>query len=387
VFTVGDTISLSVEAFDILSKPVKLSGVSLKALTKKGSSSSIFYGLFDKSNSVDLTAVVKTPGQYTLTLEVAVEGKEVKVLTGTKIISVVQEINVGNVRAGITDEKVLDLDRLEIVSSQNDLIDMKMKGKGPNFDVFHVAFETSPTGLKAEQRFLKLSHTSSEVHAIFQAEADGIHQHVSIALGTEAETFAYTNGTYVVSILIGDVRAVKAIEWVLGNIELSFPTRPVKTHSLYTKSLLHTSDTTLTALPEISHKMRPPAPRASAFMSTLFTGLALFPLVLFVVFIFYLKPNLDRLKSLSSILFVGCIAGAILLYSGYWLGLSNFSFYQTIKYICFLAPATIIIGSCALSSIVQEGNDDEKGAGNIFTFMKWRLTKLTNSISEHEKTE
>lgn len=364
---------------------MKLSGISLKSLTKKGISSNIFYGVFDESQSVDLTTVIKTPGQYTLTLEVAVEGKEVKVLTDTKVISVVQEITVGNVKAGITDEKVLELDRLEIVATQNDLIDMKMKGKASNFDVFHVVFETSPTGIKAEQRFLKLSHTSSEVHAIFQAESDGLHQHVAITLGTEAETFAYTNGTYVVSILIGDVRAVQAVEWVLGNIELSFPTRPVKIHSLYTKSLLHTSDTTLTALPEISHKMRPPAPRASAFMSTLFTGLALFPLVLFVVFIFSLKPNLNRLKSPSSFLFVGCIAGAILLYSGYWFGLPSFSFYQTIKYICFLAPTTIIIGSCALSSVVQEGNNDEEGIDNRKRLPNALAPK--DATSEHEKAE
>jgi hypothetical protein len=215
--------------------------------------------------------------------------------------------------------------------------------------------------------FVKFTHVESGTDSYFVGASDGAISDglgskfkVAVALGQELETFSQLSGEYTISILVADVAYAAPIEWVVGSATIAFPPKVVKDHPLYAKSLLHASDVTLSALPEIVHQMRPPAKRASIFMSTTFTALTLAPLAILIVFILSLKPNLNRLQSLSSMLFLGAIAAVLLLYASYWLSLKGFSFYETIKYICILTPVVAVIGRNALASVTEVRRAEKK---------------------------
>ena len=200
-----------------------------------------------------------------------------------------------------------------------------------------------------EQAFVKFTHIESGLSTFMVAShmGDGLYK-VGTSLTAEMETFLYKSGDYTIAILVADVLYAAPVEWLLGTVVLKFPVKAVKESPLYSKSLLHESDNTLTALPEIEHKMRPPAQRASDFMATLFTALSLLPLVGFIVFVFSQKPII-RLASIGDAAFVAAIAAMLLLYVGYWLAIPGISFYETIKYIIILAPITWIVGRSALA--------------------------------------
>jgi hypothetical protein len=63
---------------------------------------------------------------------------------------------------------------------------------------------------------------------------------------------------------------------------------------LYTKTLMHDSDTTLKALPVINHQFRVPDARAPVVVSTAFTALVSAPLLLLIIGIFRFGGNFDR---------------------------------------------------------------------------------------------
>jgi len=178
----------------------------------------------------------------------------------------------------------------------------------------------------------------------------------------EVETFKHLSGTYTVSILASDVAYVNPTEWVVGSIDLTLPVKAKPHFALYTKPLMYESDNTLAPLSEIVHQMRPPAKRASAFMATVFTPAVVAPLVIFVGYVLSLSPNLHRLRSLSSYLFVICMGLLFLLIVGYWLALDAFDFYDTIRYMCFLVPITMVVGSSAIASVTHRRLEEGKKA-------------------------
>ena len=360
VLVSSEKIELSAVAYDILSNPVTLKSIEVKSLVRGGESSSFFVGQFDENFTIDLSSAVKVPGVYSMTIAATVEETK-KPIIFTNSFSVVKTMSVKAVHAGITDEKSLEISQLDAVDAPMNLT--SGKADASNYDVFHIAFQVSPSTFKAHQTFVVFKHIRKnddfvDSEAVFVASLVGEYLHVAVSVGTEAEAFSYVSGRYSVSIFVGDSRASRPIEWKVGSIELSFPVRPVKTYALYTKSLLHTSDNTLVALPEITHVMRPPAARASVFMSTLFTALTLLPLIWFIFFTLSSKPDMIYLKSVPSFLFLGCIASALLLYVAYWLALPGFTFYQAIKYICILAPVTAVVGKSALSTVARFQDGD-----------------------------
>lgn len=89
-------------------------------------------------------------------------------------------------------------------------------------------------------------------------------------------------------------------------------------------------------------------------MAFLFTVLTILPLLALLLFLtVHLQPDLRRLSSPISIAFAGCILATVVLYVAYWLGLQGVSFYQTIYYLCVLAPVTAVVGSYSLASVTH----------------------------------
>lgn len=258
--------------------------------------------------------------------------------------------------AGITKKKALQLSMLKKVS--------KPKSFGSDTvcisaDVVHIAFSLSglPTGSSfvPQQKFVKFSNKLTGAHAVFACSLDASSGlfHVGVVVGEELKAFSHSNGEYDVSILVGDALVANPIEWAVGKVTIVLPNKAKEHYPLYTKSLLHESDNTLKALPEITHKMRPPAERASTAMSTAFTVLSVVPLFVFVGYVFKLRFDLKRLRSIWSVAFVLCLVASLALYLAFWLALDGFSFYDTIKYIGLLTVALVFTGRASLSSVVS----------------------------------
>jgi hypothetical protein len=174
-----------------------------------------------------------------------------------------------------------------------------------------------------------------------------------VSFGDEVEKFQYQGGVYQISLLFGDTALVQPHEWLVGKIQLTFPSKPIVNLPLYSKALLYTSDTTLHELPEIEHHMRPPAKRASSFTALVFSLLVSFPLLTLTVSFVELKPTVQRLTSVASTATVVLFGGLLLLYGGYWLGLEGLSFYEAIKYLCCLYPVLLFVARSSLFSIIS----------------------------------
>merc|ERR1719445_595546 len=91
------------------------------------------------------------------------------------------------------------------------------------------------------------------------------------------------------------------ILYSLGKVGISMSPKPKKqAPALYKKALLHESDTTLTALREIKHVMRPQDSRPAPIVSYGFTGLVILPTVLFVLYVLsqgYLSAVVSNMPS------------------------------------------------------------------------------------------
>jgi len=275
-------------------------------------------------------------------------------------------LTVTDVQIAVTESKTAKGSDFTSVKTENLLSTDSISASSSTSDIVHVGFKvTSDYATKApHQAFVKYTHVETGVSSYFVGAESKISDSEykfksAVNLIDEIETFLRKSGLYTVSILIGDTSG-KSKEWILGSITLSFAPKETKILPLYTKSLLHTSDNTLEALPEIIHQNRPPSKRASYFTALVFTVISLVPLLALLGFFLTLNCELSLLKAPSTFLFMLCLIGTILLYSSYWLALPGFSFYQTIYYICFLAPVTFVIGGYALKDVKKRRTSEKK---------------------------
>jgi hypothetical protein len=309
--------------------------------------------------SISLSDQKLGPGRYIAHLSVSVPSKT-NPIKYQGYFTVVDKITISQVHAGVTDSKVASSSELRSVSIPNSFSGSTASAVG--MDIVHITYVVSPAhesekAKKPHQSFVRFTHVETGFSTIFPAKRNGegsqFEYTAAIVLGEEVESFNYLSGAYTLSALVGDATFAEPLEWIIGSMDLKFPTKPVINLPLYAKSLLHTSDNTLTALPEIEHQMRPPAKRASDVMAGAFTLLTIIPLLAFIGFNLSLKPNLVYLRSLVSIAFVACLAGTLILYSGYWLAIEGLSFYKTIKYLGFSLPVTLVLGYYSLQSVIK----------------------------------
>ena len=362
--------TLVVDVFDIFGSAAAVESVEVRSIKRSGRDTVLYQGVLE-GNSLDLSAIDGiVPGLFAADLSVTVAGQP-KAITKTVAFVIQGKLEVVDVSIGASTSKQLSVSELTSVSGQNSVDDLSASAARGDF--VHIAFGLiAPTKSgerfqKPHQVFVKFTHEASGVGSQFVGAADGklgdgagSKYRATVSLSKESETFAHISGKYMISLLVSDVAYGSPIEWVVGSIDIAFPVKIIKESPLYAKPLMFTSDNTLKALPEIQHVMRPESKRASAFMATIFTVLALAPLVLFIGFVLHLGPNLKRLQSVSSVLFVVCLLVTLFLYGGYWLALEGVSFYDTIKYLCFLVPITIVIGSSAVNSVAETRMGESK---------------------------
>jgi hypothetical protein len=351
--------TIKVQIKDIKGTTIKPKEIEVQSINMVGKSKDYNEGLATEDSIKMPNEVLSQPGLYYVNLSVKLEGRQKAI--SIKLPFVVSTIlTVADVQIAVTETKTAKASDFTQIKTENLLSLESMSASSSTNDIIHVGFKVSSEfATKApHQAFVKYTHVETGVSSYFVGSeskiSDSEYKYKSVVnLIDEIETFLRKSGLYTVSILIGDTNG-KAKEWILGSITLSFPSKENKILPLYTKSLLHTSDNTLEALPEIIHQNRPPSKRASYFTALVFTALSIIPLLALLGFFMTLKCELSLLKAPSTLLFMGCLIGTVLLYSSYWLALPGFSFYQTIYYICFLAPVTFVIGRYALKDVQEK---------------------------------
>lgn len=348
--------SLKVIVKNSLGIPLKTIEIEVKSINILGKSNNYFTGI-TKEGSFDLPSeVLNQPSLYQISLSIKLDGRQ-KPLSITLPFAVKTTFTIKDVQIATTPSKTAVSADFTSIKKQNTLSAMSAYSSSDNI---HVGFKiTSDATISApHQAFVKYTHIATGISSYFVGDVSKIsaseYKYKSVvALSDEIETFVRHSGPYTVTILIGDVSG-KAEEWILGTMTITFPQKENKILPLYTKSLLDASDNTLNALPEIIHQNRPPSKRASYITALAFTILSLVPLFALISFFFSLKCEISLLKSPSTILFMGLLIGTVLLYLSYWLAMPGFSFYQTIYYICFLAPGTFVVGRYALKEVKEE---------------------------------
>jgi len=232
---------------------------------------------------------------------------------------------------------------------------------GHTTDKLQIEFEVDR---QVHQSFVRFGLKGSKDDVVFLAQKsdsesdERVIYKAVVSFSDEVEKFAYQSGVYSVSLIIADPSASTPINVVIGTVDVKLPAKVVPSHPLYAKSLLYSSDVTLEPLPEIVHLNRPPAKQASKLMSTVFSALTALPLLCFVVYALSLHFSLAI--SLSALISVAGLGLSLLLYVSYWFALEGVSFYQTIKYGCFLLPVTAVLLRWALGVSSDQSSVSDK---------------------------
>lgn len=352
---------LKVTVTDILGENVGVDAAEVVSIKTIGKEGALLEGEKFVDGVLDLSGAHLPAGRYLVQLGVTVAGRP-KPSPFQAFFVVTDKVAVSAVRFAVSDGgEEIPLNDLQPVKKQNALDPATANAvNGDKLQLaFDVASQANPSSTKKpHQALVRLAHRESGHSVSFTAKKSAtsgakgaLAYSVVVSLADQAALFDHQSGEYTVTVQVGDVSYAAPVEWVVGSVELRFPARQNVNLPLYAKSLLHTSDTTLKPLPEITHVMRPPAKRASNFMATVFTGLSVAPLVVLLLYLLSLKPDLARIGSLSSLLALGSFSLTLALYVGYWLSLQGVSFYETIKYLCFLTPVTMFLGSYCLSAV------------------------------------
>ena len=368
-FSTADNILLNLRCENVLGEEVLVESAEISSVKKLGKDANFFTGPMTTEGgrmTADLSEVSLSPGRYQLSVTVKVEDRS-KSIAYDEFFTIFGAYDIRGVRFGITGSKKLNRDSLSDVEAEQGLLGVT-KASAFKSENVHVYFAVAAPFMTDKHRFIKphqvlvrYTEVNSGSSKVFLgawdgklSDAVGGYYYSSINLADESGGFDHRSGDYLVSVIVGDFTA-EPIEWVLGTVYLEFNPEPKKDSPLYVKSLLDASDKTLKPLPEIAHRMRPPAKRASLIMSTLFTVFSLMPLAAFLYFTTTMKLRLAKfLTSFPNVLFMGCVATALLLYGGYWLGIPGLNFYDTIKYIAVLTPLTVIIGRNALMALAGD---------------------------------
>jgi len=368
-FQVGQpsTYRLQLRVKDVFGVDLDVDHVELSSLKGAGKDSSMLpQGTRLQNNVLDMSTVRFRPGRYAVAVSVLLSGRpKPNSFHGSFVVRDLVEVR--KVFVGVADSS--DMSDMNAVKTQNSL--SGLEASATNNEKLLVDYDVLSTvdpnyTPRPHQAVVKLTNQQSGKSAYFVSKkvgsggGDALKFSTVINLATDSGKLDSQSGDYVVSIAVGDSAYESAIEWVVGDVYIAFANKPKVNKPLYKESLLHTSDNTLEPLPEIAHLMRPDAKRASDIMATIFTALTWVPLLAYVIFVLSLSPNLMLLASLPSLSLLTCFAAILSLYISYWLALDGASFYETIRYLCFLFPTIMIVGRYSLMVLTANRLGKEK---------------------------
>ncbi|KAG5677239.1 hypothetical protein PVAND_007013 [Polypedilum vanderplanki] len=197
--------------------------------------------------------------------------------------------------------------------------------------------------LTVHQAFVRFSDASGD-EIIFIAEQDVVKAYkFELDVGARAGDFAGKSGIYNVDLIIGDSSIVNSFVRNLGQVNLKFSLESKKESSTTPKRQ---------ARPEIHHLFREPEKRPPRFVSDLFTGLCLIPILILLILWGRIGINTSNFSfSLSALGFHGGLGAIFSLFLCFWLKLNMF---QTIQYLLGLSIITFLCGNRVLRYIASK---------------------------------
>ncbi|GLE01230.1 hypothetical protein PINS_up010060 [Pythium insidiosum] len=209
----------------------------------------------------------------------------------------------------------------------------------------------------AHQAFLRFTHVQDNIETYFVLTPDAAKKTLSTQLhfGSLSKKFSYKSGDHRLQLIVGDPTFERGLVWDLGTVELLLGAAPPQAPSpLYAKPLLHESDTTLKALPEIKHVMRPQDPRPPIAVSLAFSAAVAAPFVFFLLFVLQLRLNISKLFAGANFVFgvgfLASLAAIFALFAWYWIELTM---YTTLGYLGVLGSAALWLGHLTLKRLAN----------------------------------
>jgi oligosaccharyltransferase complex subunit delta (ribophorin II) len=198
--------------------------------------------------------------------------------------------------------------------------------------------------LTVHQAFIRFSDASG-AEIVFIAEQDVVKAYkFELDIGARAGDFSGKSGVYNVDLIVGDASLVNSFVRNLGQVNLKF--------SLESKKEPSTSAPKRQARPEIHHLFREPEKRPPRFVSDLFTGLVLAPILILFILWGRLGINVSNFSfSLSALGFHGGLGAIFSLFLCFWLKLDMF---QTMQYLLGLSVLTFLCGNRVLRYIASK---------------------------------
>ncbi|XP_053962532.1 dolichyl-diphosphooligosaccharide--protein glycosyltransferase subunit 2 [Anastrepha ludens] len=194
--------------------------------------------------------------------------------------------------------------------------------------------------ITVHQAFVRLSNVDTNEEIIFVAEQDSNKAYkFDMDVGAHGAEFGYKSGQYELYLIIGDASISNSFQWHVANVQLKF----AHESEISKKQVIRST------LSEIEHMFRPPEKRPPRFVSDVFTGLCLTPLVLLFIFWGKLGINVSNFSlSPSTIGFHAGLGGILALFGVFWLSLNMF---QTLRLLIPIAIFTFLCGNRLLRRI------------------------------------
>lgn len=344
---------------DLFGETVKASKMELVVVKDFESRKTVVENILLEGPFFDAGLFNLLPSRYIAEFAAFVGDKRANLYNSKHIFAVRHgKLFVKDVKFWVSDSKTFSASGTAVLQSENSLTEVSASAL--SLELLHLEYVLSGD-IKPELSAVIISNGKGVivkygVSTSSNCDDSGCKQRISIDLGEDVEKFHHASGNYQLTIFVGDQLLEVPLMWQIGTVFLKFPARTDTKLALYARSLLHSSDVTLHPLPEIEHVMRAPSKRASNSAAFAFTVLVVLPL-LTVIFYWLRTAKLDfGSVSFSAVGIMACWFSLLALYSGYWFSLDGFSFYDTIKYLCFLGPLTVIVGSNVIQSKKQLTN-------------------------------
>ncbi|KAM0731800.1 Dolichyl-diphosphooligosaccharide--protein glycosyltransferase subunit 2 [Formica fusca] len=211
--------------------------------------------------------------------------------------------------------------------------------------------------MRVHQAFVRLTSVSASIsdkrgHEIFfVAEPDAAHVYkFDMPVGTAAANFGHQSGDYNMELIVGDAVINNPFRFNIGTVTLKFP-ELTSTEGADKSASYKQKPNMYTTKPEIKHMFREPERRPPAFVSNLFTGLCLAPVLLLLILWARLGINISNFPlSLSAITFHLGLGGIFVLFGIFWLKLNMF---VTLRYLLGFGVVTFLAGNKMLSQIAH----------------------------------
>ncbi|XP_053978808.1 dolichyl-diphosphooligosaccharide--protein glycosyltransferase subunit 2 [Hylaeus anthracinus] len=212
--------------------------------------------------------------------------------------------------------------------------------------------------MRTHQAFVRLSSASTsndgkKGHEIlFVAEPDASHVYkFDMPVGSAAGNFDHQSGDYNVELIVGDAILNNPFQWKLATVTLKFP-EPTSAERIDKSNSHRPKLDVYSTKPEIKHMFREPEKRPPAFVSNLFTGLCLAPVLLLLILWAKLGANISNFPlSVSAFTFHTGLGSIFVLFGIFWLKLNMF---VTLRYLLSLGVVTFLAGNKLLSHIAHK---------------------------------